>query len=640
MIRFVYPNVDQQKDLFIGTGAFIASSNNLVDDNHYEIRENLHLSKKSDIITAANILSRNAPHKETWNVYSHKNDKHFFGDSMRFAYLMALINCHCPLKNKWKINADLWFTGSPFIGRDNMPSLEECMPNFFKTKLIGFIQQTKDPLFFISLANLNTEYREICLQNNVNLLTIQQFCRLNPKKILNQKRVITVDRNSLPFLVDTIFKTPLTKFQKLKKIIQMLFSILLLIIGYYGIIFLNNLYLIHTTEIEAKSFFQSVKTYFKDTIAPACCDKTHLPPNFMTNPDIQYIGSYILSVSGDTIGKMGFSHIKSDTWIIMDKNGQTFKQDFYPANIPSESINIVDLVARIEAEKYYLSIQQSNGKENKTQRKSYIPNNNVIINGRFKIGDDGTIKGQKSFSHIRSDSTFTLFDDGHIEYQKPDHQTPIEGMIFVWIPGGCFNMGCNPLSRYDCSQFETFNHVACIDGFWMGKTEITQAQWKKIMNHNPAAFSDCENCPVESISWIDIQTFIQKLNTSDNVKGMFRLPSEAEWEYACTSCGDVIQPKKNQSPKTYPVCLYGMNTFGLCDMSGNVLEMCQDTFFKDAYQHHWLNNPLMIEDGTDIVLRGGDFSSPVEYSPCEHRSKCHKNEHASHVGFRLVWINK
>jgi len=639
MIRFVYPNVDQHKDLFIGIGAFIASSNNLVDDNKYEIRENFHLSKKSNILTLANILSGNAPHKETWNVYSHKNDKHFFGDSMRFAYFMALINCHCPLKKRWEVDADLWFTGSPSIAGDNTPLLEECMPNFFKTKLVGFIQQTKDQLFFISLANLNTEYREICFQNNVNILTIQQFSRLKTKQILSQKRVITVGGDELPLLVNTFFKTPLTKFQKLKKIILLLFSILFLILGYYGIIFMNNLYLIHTTEIEAKSFFQSAKTYFQNTISPACCNKTHLPPNFVPNSDIQYLGAYILSVSGDIIGKMGFSHIKSNTWIIMDRKGQIIKQDFYPANIPSESIRIVDLDTRIEAEKYYSSIQQLKDKE-KNQSKPYIPNNNVIIDGRFKRGHDGAIKGQKSFSHIKSDSTFILFDDGRIHYQKPENQSPIKGISFVWIPGGCFNMGCTPLSRYDCSNFESFKHIVCIDGFWMGKTEITQSQWKKVMNNNPATFSDCENCPVESISWLDIKMFIKKLNTSDSVQGKFRLPSEAEWEYACSNCGDDIQPKKNQSPKTYPVCHYGMNRSGLCDMTGNVLEMCQDTFVKDAYQHHCLNNPLIKKDGTDIVLRGGDFSSPVDFSPCEHRSKCHKNEHASNIGFRLVWINK
>jgi len=425
-----------------------------------------------------------------------------------------------------------------------------------------------------------------------------------------------------------------------KTLIPLLFSTFLLIIVCYAIIDLYSLYIIHTTEINAKHYYQSVKTYFENTIFPAYCDKTHLPPNYISNSDIKYIGAYILSISGDTIGNMGFSHVKSNTWIIIDNKGQTYKQNFYPANFSSDSIRIVDLDAKIEAERYYISIQQSKDKEKKVQQKPYIPNNNIKINNRFNIGQNRTLKEQKFFSHIKSDSTFILFDDGNIKYQKPDNQSPVEGMIFVWIPGGCFNMGCNPLSRYDCSKFETFNHIVCIDGFWLGKTEITQAQWKKEMDNNPATFSDCENCPVESINWLDIQTYINKLNTSDKVNGTFRLPSEAEWEYACSFCGDDIQSKKNQSSKTYPVCHYGMNSSGLCDMTGNVLEMCQDTFIKDAYQHHCLNNPSIKNDGTDIVIRGADFSSPVDFSPCEHRSKCHKNERASNIGFRLVWIKK
>jgi len=216
----------------------------------------------------------------------------------------------------------------------------------------------------------------------------------------------------------------------------------------------------------------------------------------------------------------------------------------------------------------------------------------------------------------------------------------IDGMTFLWIPGGCYEMGCNTSTGYDCSTFESYMHTVCVKGFWMGKTEISQKNWLDVMGYNPSTFQTGNlNLPVESVSWLEIDKFINILNSRPETKYSFRLPSEAEWEFACTDCGSkTISKKIESSGTTYPVCKY--NHSGLCDMTGNVLEMCSDTFQKGAYENHSLNNPVIQMSGSDIVLRGADFSMPENFSPCRHRSYAHKNESTSNIGFRLILEEK
>jgi formylglycine-generating enzyme required for sulfatase activity len=156
------------------------------------------------------------------------------------------------------------------------------------------------------------------------------------------------------------------------------------------------------------------------------------------------------------------------------------------------------------------------------------------------------------------------------------------------------------------------------------------------MGENPSFFSECgQDCPVESVSFNEVRIFINQLN--QQTKGLFRLPTEAEWEYACTSCGGTEAALMNQTNKTYTVGRYGKNDYGLYDMNGNVLEMCLDIFSRTAYYYHGLNNPVFKQVGTNIVLRGSDFSSPKTFSPCRHRSYCHQDEKSPNIGFRIVW---
>jgi len=152
------------------------------------------------------------------------------------------------------------------------------------------------------------------------------------------------------------------------------------------------------------------------------------------------------------------------------------------------------------------------------------------------------------------------------------------GMELVYVPGGCFNMGSPPeeKDRYDD---EGPVHEVCVDSFWMGQYEVTQGQWEKVMGANPSNFTKGGNYPVENVSWNDTQDFIKKLNKKYDKQ--YRLPTEAEWEYACRAkgsgryCGGddldaVAWYDKNSGSSTHAVGGKQANAFGLHDMSGNV----------------------------------------------------------------------
>jgi sulfatase modifying factor 1 len=202
---------------------------------------------------------------------------------------------------------------------------------------------------------------------------------------------------------------------------------------------------------------------------------------------------------------------------------------------------------------------------------------------------------------------------------------PITGMEFVGIPKGCFQMG-SPASEPDRDSEEEPVHQVCLDGFWMGKYEVTQAQWRKIMGNNPSNFQG-DTRPVERVSWNDVQTFLQTLNKKSGKNpplplpgGEFRLPTEAEWEYAARAgtqtaysfgndanqLGDYAWYGANSGNRTHPVGQLKPNGFGLYDMHGNVSEWCQDWY--DSYLKESVSNPQGPDSGSSRVIRGGSWS--------------------------------
>ncbi|WP_339138637.1 MAG: SUMF1/EgtB/PvdO family nonheme iron enzyme [Candidatus Electrothrix sp. GW3-4] len=218
---------------------------------------------------------------------------------------------------------------------------------------------------------------------------------------------------------------------------------------------------------------------------------------------------------------------------------------------------------------------------------------------------------------------------------------PITDMEFVSIPKGCFQMGSNK-SGYDD---EKPVHEVCVDGFWMGKYEVTQGQWQKIMGENPAKFKKGDKYPVEQVSWEDVQGGIAELNNKSGRK--YRLPTEAEWEYAARagtaykySGGDnsdaVAWYYGNSGDSTRPVGEKKANTFGLYDMSGNVCEWCGDWYANDYYGTIPKDNPTGPSSGSFRVVRGGSWNFGPESVRSAYRNRYMPDDYGPNLGFRLV----
>ena len=228
------------------------------------------------------------------------------------------------------------------------------------------------------------------------------------------------------------------------------------------------------------------------------------------------------------------------------------------------------------------------------------------------------------------------------------------GMKFVLIPTGSFMMG-SPPDEPGRGDDERQHRVTLTKGFYMGVTEVTQRQWRQIMGNNPSHFQDCgADCPVEFVSWNDCQEFVQRLNQSE-VGNRYRLPTEAEWEYACragsitgfangsitqTGCGhdanlDVMGWYcGNSGKKPHPVAQRKPNAFGLYDMHGNIWEWCQDWY--GIYPSGHVSNPTGPSSGSCRVLRGGGWHEDVEGCRSAIRVGRSPGSRAGTIGFRLA----
>jgi formylglycine-generating enzyme required for sulfatase activity len=216
-------------------------------------------------------------------------------------------------------------------------------------------------------------------------------------------------------------------------------------------------------------------------------------------------------------------------------------------------------------------------------------------------------------------------------------------MEMVFVKGGSFDMGSN-----NGSEDEKPVHRITLDDFYVGKTEVTQAQWSAITGSNPSSFKNCDQCPVESVSWNNVQDFIRKLNQKTGKK--YRLPTEAEWEYAarggqqskgykysgCNSLGDVGWYSHNSDSKTHQVGQKKANELGLHDMSGNVWEWCSDWYGSDYYSQSPSRNPTGPAPGSSRVSRGGGWGDGADDCRSSNRSYSNPCYRISDLGFRLV----
>ena len=229
------------------------------------------------------------------------------------------------------------------------------------------------------------------------------------------------------------------------------------------------------------------------------------------------------------------------------------------------------------------------------------------------------------------------------------------GMEFVYIAPATFIMG-SPSDEPDRDSDERQHRVTLTKGFYMQTTEVTQGQWKAVMGDNPSGFKKCgDNCPVEYVSWDEVQDFIQKLNQKEG-GNMYRLPSEAEWEYASRAgtetpfafgqCLSIDQanyngnfplsgcPKGENRKRTLPVASFSPNAWGLYDMHGNVAEWCQD--WLGDYPSGNVTDPTGPSSGNDRVRRGGGWSIPAPYCRSADRAGNMPHKYFSFMGFRLV----
>ncbi|MEQ8702818.1 MAG: formylglycine-generating enzyme family protein [Phaeodactylibacter sp.] len=224
----------------------------------------------------------------------------------------------------------------------------------------------------------------------------------------------------------------------------------------------------------------------------------------------------------------------------------------------------------------------------------------------------------------------------------------------VQVSGGSFTMGCTLPTLIlaeqgsDCWGDESPAHRVELSSFSIGKYEVTQGQWEAVMGSNPSRFSGCFSCPVEKVSWEDVQKFIQKLNRMTG--GNYRLPTEAEWEYAARggshsrgykysgsgNLGSVGWYTENSRGKTHPVGQKSPNELGLYDMNGNVYEWCLDWYNHNYYSSSPGRNPKGTASGFSRVRRGGDWSTGAKGCRVSNRSHSTPGSRSSFSGFRLA----
>ena len=212
----------------------------------------------------------------------------------------------------------------------------------------------------------------------------------------------------------------------------------------------------------------------------------------------------------------------------------------------------------------------------------------------------------------------------------------------IFIEGGTFSMGSD-----SSAADEKPVHSVTLNDFYIGKYEVTQKEWIDIMGENPSDFPTLDR-PVENVSWDDIQLYLDKLYIKTGMP--YRLPTEAEWEYAAKggqlskgykfSGADTIYDAAwidgNSGKTSHKVGEKRANELGLYDMTGNVWEWCQDIYAEDFYKKSPAQNPHGPKVGTEYILRGGSWINAEFNCRMTERLSSEPTERFSNYGFRVV----
>ena len=237
--------------------------------------------------------------------------------------------------------------------------------------------------------------------------------------------------------------------------------------------------------------------------------------------------------------------------------------------------------------------------------------------------------------------------------QAPSSQIPLNPVIqnlidnMVYVEGGSFTMGATSEQGIDGERdkYEKPTHQVTLSSFYICRFEVTQEEWETVMGNNPSNFIGAKR-HVENVTWNDCQEFIRKLNAMTGMK--FRLPTEAEWEFAArggnnsygykfagsNDIGLVAWYQQNSGNETHMVGLKQANELGLYDMSSNVSEWCSDWF--DKYPSSMQTNPKGLSSGYERVIRGGCWYLDTWYSRISHRAYAEPKHRRFDLGLRLA----
>ncbi|MGM9819337.1 MAG: formylglycine-generating enzyme family protein [Candidatus Onthomorpha sp.] len=245
----------------------------------------------------------------------------------------------------------------------------------------------------------------------------------------------------------------------------------------------------------------------------------------------------------------------------------------------------------------------------------------VINPSKYEEGNNVPL----SFEMHKAFGKITVEVEGHVLYEGDSKLLiTVNGVSFemVYVEGGTFSMGATSEQGSDAMVDEKPVHSVTLSDYYIGETEVTQELWEAVMGSNPSYFKGNNQRPVEKVSWNDCQKFIRKLNSLTGKS--FRLPTEAEWEYAArggkyckyyvykysgsNNPDEVAWYDSNSGKTTNPVKTKKANKLGLYDMSGNVWEWCNDKYGSNYYKNSPQTNPTGPSKGEGRVLRGGSWS--------------------------------
>jgi formylglycine-generating enzyme required for sulfatase activity len=227
------------------------------------------------------------------------------------------------------------------------------------------------------------------------------------------------------------------------------------------------------------------------------------------------------------------------------------------------------------------------------------------------------------------------------------------GMKLVLIPAGEFLMGSPDSDTMAFDDEKPQHRVRITKPFYMGVYPVTQAEYERVMGKNPSHFQGDPNRPVESVSWDDAQEFCRKLSALSGEAGAtYRLPTEAQWEYACRAgsttrwcfgddekqLGDFAWFAKNSGNQTHPAGQKKPNAWGLYDMHGNVWEWCEDWFDSDCYKKSATDDPMGPLGGSIRVFRGGSWYYEARYCRSAYRGINEPGRRRRNLGFRASQV--